>query len=144
MVVIVLMLLSGQDLMAKVADPLPVSDGERTFRSHGNYVECIDSSSETVVWHAVLYKRVKPLIHNPFLEKDVQWNIISSLELGEDVLTVANMHGSMYFLDPSTGVQARTPIIKRDWWDPISFTGLCIVTIAIILFLIIRKKGKIS
>ena len=81
----------NQGVVAKVAVPPPVSDGTRVFRGYENYVEAVDPASGQVLWQTVLYKRWKPIIINPFVEEDVQWNIITSLNLDGNVLKVVGL-----------------------------------------------------
>jgi outer membrane protein assembly factor BamB len=142
-VLVMAIVLSSQNLMARVGDPPPVSDGTRTFRSHKNYVEAVDSASGQVLWRTVLYKRWKPVIRNPFVEEDVQWNIITSLNLNGNVLTVVNKKGSTYFLDARTGDQVRDPIHNQNWTTTVAIVTLIVLAL-FCTTCIIRRKTRIS
>ena len=138
-VLVIAIVLPSQNLMAKVGDPPPVSDGTRTFRSHKNYVEAVDSASGKVLWRTVVYERWKPVIRNPFLEEDVQWNIITSLELDGNMLTVVNKKGSTYFLDGWTGNHAREPIYNRNWLTTVAVVMLIVLALFCTMWLTRRK-----
>lgn len=134
----------SQCIVADVGDPPPVSDGTSTFRSHENYVEAVDSASGQILWKTVLYKRWKPIIINPFIEKDVQWNIITSLNLDGKVLVAVNTKGSTYFLDTKTGKQVRNPIHKQRWTTVVTFSILTVAGLFLVLRIILRRKRRIE
>jgi hypothetical protein len=130
--------LTSQNLLAKIGDPPPVTNGTKTFRSHENYIEAIDSTSKQVLWKTLLYKRWKPIIKNPLIEEDVQWNIITSIKLDGSTLIAVNKVGSMYFLDPNTGQQTRKPIIKVQWTKIIVVSAL--LSIGLFFVLMIKRN----
>jgi len=142
-VAFLIVLLLNQNLTAKVADPPPVSDGTKTFHSHTNYVEAIDSASGQVLWRTVLYKRWKPVIINPLVEEDVQWNIITSLNLDGNVLVAVNKKGSSYFLDAKTGEQVQNPIHKEQWTTTVAMVVLAVAGLLFVLWIIRGKKRQV-
>ena len=130
----------NQYIVAEVGDPPPVSDRTRIFCSHENYVKAVDSASGQILWQTVLYKRWKPIIINPFIEEDVQWNIITSLNLDGKVLVAVNTKGSTYFLDTKTGKQVRSPIHKQQWTTVVTFSILAVAGLFCVLWIFLRRK----
>jgi outer membrane protein assembly factor BamB len=139
-----IVLLLNQNLMADVGDPPQVTDGTRTFRSHTNYVEAVDSASGQVLWRTVLYKRWRPIIINPLVEEDVQWNIITSLKLDRSTLIAVNTKGSMYFLDTKTGKQIRNSIHKEQWTMTAVIIALFVVGLFYASWVLRRKTRRVS
>jgi hypothetical protein len=134
----------NQCVVAKVAVPPPVSDGTRVFHGYKNYVEAVDPASGQVLWRTVLYKRWKPIIINPFVEEDVQWNIVTSLNLDGKVLVVVNKKGSKYFLDTKTGEQVRNPIHKEQWTTVVALVVLAVAGLFCALWIIPRRKRRVE
>jgi hypothetical protein len=90
-------------LTAKIGDPPPVVAGEVTYRSHNNYVEAVATGTERILWKTVLFKEGYIGNHNPKLEDDAQWNIISYLRLDGGSLVVKNGKREVFRLDAKTG-----------------------------------------
>jgi outer membrane protein assembly factor BamB len=143
-VAFLIVLLLNQNLIAKVGDPPPVTDGTRTFRSHTNYVEAVDSASGQSLWRTVLYKQWRPIIINPLVEEDVQWNIITSLKLDGSTLIAVNKKGSTYFLDAKTGEQVRNPLHKEQWTTAVAMVVLAVAGLFFALWIIQGRKRRVS
>lgn len=100
---------------AKVGDPSAIQEGQYLYLSHANYVEKVKANSRSeyeeasakgkavVVWHTVLYESIDPPQYIPGLEKDVQWNIICSIEMKGKDIVAKNKNGCVYVINKSTG-----------------------------------------
>ena len=96
------LLLAGT-LTAKVIDPSPIVAGSVTYRSHSNYVEAIATYTNTTLWRTVLFQAGYVGKHNPQIEDDVQWNIITELRLDGSSLVVQNARKEVFRVDTKTG-----------------------------------------
>jgi len=122
---------------AKIADPEPLTDSGVRYQSHENYIDAIDSQSGTTKWHVELYHSIYPLAPNPFVEGDVQWNIISSMEIHGDTLIVQDSKRNRYLVQKSTGKLLGEFITPEHHYGLMAVFGLFLVGISVV----IRKKS---
>ncbi len=106
-------------LPAKVADPPAIQEGEFLYLSHANTVEkavavsrfehirAVATGRGKVVWRRELYQGIEPAKYDPNLEQDVQWNIITSLEMRGDTIVATNKEGDVFVLDKTSGALIR-------------------------------------
>jgi len=106
-------------LPAKIADPPAIPEGEYLYLSHANTVEkavavsrfehirAVATGRGKVVWRRELYQDIEPAKYDPNLEQDVQWNIITSLEMRGDTIVVTNKEGDVFVLDKTSGALIR-------------------------------------
>ena len=111
---------------SKIVDPEPLVDSGIRYQSHENYIEAIDTQSNNTKWHSELYSSSYPWVINPFLEEDVQWNIIGEFKFKGDTIVVRDCKGNQYFVQKSTGKLLRQIIM------PQSHYGMAFVLILII------------
>lgn len=126
--------------LAKVGNPPPVIDGNIIYRSHTNYVEAVDVKSQKVRWKTIVYKDIEPQIYKPNLEKDVQWNIITSIQLINGSLKVTDSNGKSYYLDKHNGKHIKPNLSKT---HILLFTILlAIFSVVILISAMIRRKKQ--
>jgi hypothetical protein len=90
-------------ILAKIADPPPLTQGNVSFASHFNYVEATDIRTGKLLWKTTLFPSGYTKEYDPALEQDVQWNIINRLHLDADVIVAQNSKGEEFRIDSKTG-----------------------------------------
>ena len=109
--VLVLFALSGvSSVWAKIADPKPLIDGNVRYESHRHTVWATDISKNKVLWKTKIPMAEYIKGVDPRLERDVQWNIISSLKREGKILAIKNSMGETFNLDSVTGKLLKKPV----------------------------------
>ncbi len=135
-------------LFGKISDPAPISDGTFEFRSHENVVEAWDKGGK-LVWRQVVYSSIEPSEYNPSLERDLQWNIISSLKITGNTLIVKDSQGKIYFLKTATGQQVKPPLrpqaaqARPSSW-PLALSLVCAVLFTLGVVWMVWRRGPLT
>ena len=98
-----LTLLPVSFVLGKIGDPRPLTVGHVRYESHRHTVWATDVRTKKVLWKTGI-----PMSYNigdvdPRLERDVQWNIITSLKLKGKILVIKNSKGENFNLNSVTG-----------------------------------------
>ena len=104
LILILFALLPVSSGLGKIADPRPLIHGNVRYESHRHTVWATDISKNKVLWKTKIpmsYSRGDEV--DPRLERDVQWNIISSLKLEGNILVIKNSTGETFKLASVTG-----------------------------------------
>jgi hypothetical protein len=95
-------------LRGKVADPPPLIVEGSLYRSHANELTRIDRATNKVIWTKKIYKTIEPPKYSQ-MEKDVQWDIISSVSQDGAFIVVRTRRGHEYRVDRVTGAVSKSP-----------------------------------
>ena len=98
-----LALLPVSFVLGKIGDPRPLTVGHVRYESHRHTVWATDVRTKKVLWKTGIpmsYYRGEVDLR---LERDVQWNIITSFKLKGKILFVTNSKGETFKLDSVTG-----------------------------------------
>jgi hypothetical protein len=94
-------------VLAKVRAPPAVVVDRIQFSSHDNYVEARHTKSNQLRWKRIVYPSIEPEQYDPNIEKDMQWNVIVSLEVVtvkvRKHLKVRNSKGQVFCLELTDG-----------------------------------------
>ena len=90
-------------VLAKIGDPRPLTVGHVRYESHRHTVWATDVRTKKVLWKTGIPMSYYRGEVDPRLERDVQWNIITSFKLKGKILLVTNSKGEMFKLDSVTG-----------------------------------------
>tara|TARA_A100001037_G_C14974181_1_gene555119 strand:+ start:338 stop:700 length:363 start_codon:yes stop_codon:yes gene_type:complete len=96
-------LLPVSSVLGKIADPKPLINGNVRYQSHRHTVWATDVGKNKVLWKTKIPMAYYRGDVDPRLEKDVQWNIITSLKLKGKILLVTNSKRENFNLDSVTG-----------------------------------------
>ena len=96
-------LLPVSSALGKIADPRPLIHGNVRYESHRHTVWATDISKNKVLWKTKIPMSYYRGEVDPHLERDVQWNIISSLKLEGNILVIKNSTGETFKLASVTG-----------------------------------------
>jgi hypothetical protein len=123
---------------AKITDPNPIIENGIKYQSHDSYIEAIDTMSNKEKWHSELYSSMYPSIPIPFMEQDVQWNIVSKFSISHDTIIVLDSKGNRYYVDKFTGtVIGQIPAANYH------FGMIFIILISVFTVVIIRRKKRL-
>ena len=123
---------------AKILDIEPVIENNISYDCHGNCIEATQISPFKPLWKINLYYSIEPLLYIPFIEKDIQWNIIKSLSIAGNHLIAIDSNGNSYKINKLTGIIISENINYSRY---INFYFLFLPFI-ILLALIINKLRK--
>jgi hypothetical protein len=103
LILLLFALLPVSSALGKIGDPRPLINGNIRYESHRHTVWATDISKKKVLWKTGI-----PMSYNigdvdPRLERDVQWNIITSLKLKGKILIIKNSKGENFNLNFVTG-----------------------------------------
>ena len=101
--ILVLFLLLVPSVLAKIGDPRPLTVGHVRYESHRHRVWATDVRTKKVLWKTGIPMSYYRGEVDPRLERDVQWNIITSFKLKGKILFVTNSKGENFKLDSVTG-----------------------------------------
>lgn len=112
----ILTVLSGCAALADRSGPPVVAplvhDGVRYEAPNRNgrvaYLEAWDEATGKQIWRTAVFKNWI----NPFLEEDVQWVYIKSLQIAEGRVLVTDERGRQHYVDAKTG---RRPASALTW-----------------------------
>ena len=90
-------------VLGKIGDPRPLTVGHVRYESHRHTVWATDVRTKKVLWKTGIPMSYYRGEVDPSLERDVQWNIITSFKLKGKILFVTNSKGGMFKLDSVTG-----------------------------------------
>ena len=90
-------------VLGKIGDPKPLINGNVRYQSHRHTVWATDISKNKVLWKTKIPMSYYRGDVDPRLERDVQWNIITSLKLKGKILLVTNSKRENFNLDSGTG-----------------------------------------
>jgi len=96
-------LLPVSSVLAKIGDPRPLTVGHLRYESHRHTVWATDVRTKKVLWKTGIPMSYYRGEVDPRLERDVQWNIITSFKLKGKILLVTNSKGGTFKLDSVTG-----------------------------------------
>ena len=102
-ILILFTLLPVSSAFGKIADPRPLIHGNVRYESHRHTVWATDISKNKVLWKTQIPTSYYRGEVDPRLERDVQWNIISSLKLEGNILVIKNSTGETFKLASTTG-----------------------------------------
>ena len=100
---LVLFLLLVPSVLAKIGDPRPLTVGHVRYERHRHTVWATDVRTKKVLWKTGIPMSYYRGEVDPKLERDVQWNIITSFKLKGKILFVTNSKGEKFKLDSVTG-----------------------------------------
>ncbi len=103
LILILFTLLPVSSALGKIADPRPLIHGNVRYESHRHTVWAIDISKNKVLWKTQIPMSYYRGEVDPRLERDVRWNIISSLKLEGNILVIKNSKGETFKLASVTG-----------------------------------------
>jgi len=98
-----LTLLPVSFVLGKIGDPKPLINGNVRYESHRHTVWATDISKNKVLWKTGIPMAYYTGDVDPRLERDVQWNIITSLKLKGKILIIKNSKGENFNLNSVTG-----------------------------------------
>ena len=98
-----LTLLPVSFVLGKIGDPRPLTVGHVRYESHRHTVWATDVGTKKVLWKTGIPMSYYRGDVDPRLERDVQWNIITSFKLKGKILLVTNSKGENFKLDSVTG-----------------------------------------
>ncbi len=98
-----LTLLPVSFVLGKIGDPRPLTVGHVRYESHRHTVWATDVRTKKVLWKTGIPMSYYRGEVDPRLERDVQWNIITSFKLKGKILLVTNSKGETFQLDSVTG-----------------------------------------
>ena len=101
--ILVLFLFLVPSVLAKIGDPRPLTVGHLRYESHRHTVWATDVRTKKVLWKTGIPMSYYSGEVDPRLERDVQWNIITSFKLKGKILLVTNSKREMFKLDSVTG-----------------------------------------
>ena len=90
-------------VLGKIGDPRPLTVSHVRYESHRHTVWATDISKNKVLWKTKIPMSYYRGDVDPRLERDVQWNIITSLKLKGKVLLLTNSKRENFNLDSGTG-----------------------------------------
>ena len=90
-------------VLAKIGDPRPLNVGHVRYESHRHTVWATDVRTKKVLWKTGIPMSYYRGEVDPRLERDVQWNIITSFMLKGKIIFVTNSKGENFKLDSVTG-----------------------------------------
>jgi hypothetical protein len=96
-------LLPVSSVLGKIGDPKPLINGNVRYESHRHTVWATDIRTKKVLWKTGIPMAYYRGDIDPRLERDVQWNIITSLKLKGKILVIKNSKGETFNLDSVTG-----------------------------------------
>ena len=108
--IFLLTLLPVSFVLGKIGDPLPLTVGHVRYESHRHTVWATDIGTEKVLWKTGITMAYYRGGIDPRLERDVQWNIITSFKLKGKILLVTNSKGEIFKLDSVTGKLFKKPV----------------------------------
>ena len=97
-------------VQGKIADPKPIINGNVRYESHRHTVWATDIGTEKVLWETGIPMAYYRGDIDPRLERDVQWNIITYLNLKGKILLITNSKGEIFKLDSVTGKLFKKPV----------------------------------
>ena len=103
LILILFALLPVSSALGKIADPRPLIHGNVRYESHRHTVWATDIGTKKVLWETRISMSYYRGEVDPRREKDVQWNIISSLRIEGNILVIKNSIGETFKLDFVTG-----------------------------------------
>ena len=98
-----LTLLPVSFVLGKIGDPRPLTVGHVRYESHRHTVWATDVRTKKVLWKTGIPMSYYRGEVDPSLERDVQWNIITSFKHKGKILLVTNSKGETFKLDSVTG-----------------------------------------
>ena len=101
--ILVLFLLLVHSVLGKIGDPRPLTVGHVRYESHRHTVWATDVRTKKVLWKTGIPMSYYRGEVDPRLERDVQWNIITSLKLKGKILVIKNSKGENFNLNSVTG-----------------------------------------
>ena len=101
--IFLLTLLPVSFVLGKIGDPLPLTLGHVRYESHRHTVWAKDVRTKKVLWKTGIPMSYYRGEVDPRLERDVQWNIITSFKLKGKILIVTNSKGEIFKLGSVTG-----------------------------------------
>ena len=108
--ILVLFLLFVPSVLAKIGDPRPLTVGHVRYESHRHTVWATDVRTKKVLWKTGIPMSYYRGEVDPRLERDVQWNIITSFKLKGKILLVTNSKGETFKLDSVTGKRLKKAV----------------------------------
>ena len=108
--IFLLTLLPVSFVLGKIGDPLPLTVGHVRYESHRHTVWATDIGTEKVLWKTGIPMAYYRGGIDPRLERDVQWNIITYLNLKGKILLITNSKGEIFKLDSVTGKLFKKPV----------------------------------
>lgn len=87
--------------MAKIGDCPTIKDNGVIYQSHADYIEATEDKTQKMLWHTELLERDH--VYNPFLETDVQWNIMCLNAVTKDRVIAIDNRNRRFELDKKTG-----------------------------------------
>jgi len=103
LVLFLLTLLPVSSVLGKIGDPRPLTVGHVRYESHRHTVWATDVRTKKVLWKTGIPMSYYRGEVDPRLERDVQWNIITSLKLKGKILVIKNSKGENFNLNSVTG-----------------------------------------
>jgi len=103
LVLFLLTLLPVSSVLGKIGDPWPLTVGHVRYESHRHTVWATDIGTKKVLWETGIPMAYYRGEVDPRLERDVQWNIITSLKLKGKILLVTNFKRENFNLNSVTG-----------------------------------------
>ena len=93
----------------KIALPEIIIENGIVYSVGPNYINAYTIDSNKLLWNTILYKTYKPFIYNPFVEHDMQLNIIVEFKIIDDYIEIRTIKNNMYYVNKYTG-----QIIKKE------------------------------
>ena len=90
-------------VLGKIGDPRPLTVGHVRYESHRHTVWATDVRTKKVLWKTGIPMSYYRGEVDPRLERDVQWNIITSFKLKGKILAIKNSKGENFNLNSVTG-----------------------------------------
>lgn len=90
-------------VLGKIGDPRPLIVGHIRYESHQHTVSATDVGKNKVLWKTKIPMAFYRGDVDRRLERDIQWNIINSLEIKGKLLFVTNSKRETFKLDSVTG-----------------------------------------
>ncbi len=98
-----LTLLPVSSVSGKIADPKPLINDNVRYQSHRHTVWATDIGKNKVLWKTKITMSYYRGELDPRLERDIQWNIITSLKLKGKILLITNSKSENFNLDSVNG-----------------------------------------